>query len=95
MKHLPILGSILSAAILAVTVLAVINAFGVMRPASADNAAINNKLHACLTCCAKKQNKCDIKDSVQKCNTEYDDCVATCNSDGATPSDWGAGCWGA
>ena len=93
MKHLPILGSIASVAILAVTVLAVVNVFGVMRTASADNTA-TNKLHACLTCCAKKQNNCDAKDSAQKCHAEYDNCIATCNSDGTTPSDWGASCWG-
>ncbi len=94
MKRLWILGSIISVTILAVTVLAVANAFGVMRTASAENTA-EQKIHACLTCCSQKQSDCDeANNGTQKCYMEYNSCVATCNSDGTTPSDWGASCWG-
>lgn len=93
MKRLRLAASIISVAVLAVTVITVASAFGILSTASADNTA-TNKIHACLNCCAKKQNTCDATVNAQECSTEYDNCVATCNSDGTTPSDWGASCWG-
>lgn len=43
----------------------------------------------CLTCCAKKLKACGPTRG--DCNTLYQNCVANCNSQSETPSDWQ--CW--
>jgi hypothetical protein len=55
---------------------------------SAQSAFAQNHLSDCLTCCAAKLNACG---SDGKCNTLYQNCVSSCNSQGETPSDWR--CW--
>ncbi|MDE2163348.1 MAG: DUF3624 family protein [Alphaproteobacteria bacterium] len=45
-------------------------------------------LNDCLTCCASKLKACG---SDGKCNTLYQNCVSSCNSQGETPSGWN--CW--
>jgi hypothetical protein len=47
-----------------------------------------SKLQQCLTCCATRLNECG---NTGKCNTLYQNCVSSCNSQGASPSDWK--CW--
>jgi hypothetical protein len=42
----------------------------------------------CLSCCAGRLSGCG---NGADCNTEYQNCVANCNSGGQTPADWN--CW--
>ena len=51
-------------------------------------ALAQSKLQQCLTCCATRLNECG---NTGKCNTLYQNCVSSCNSQGASPSDWK--CW--
>lgn len=52
------------------------------------------QIHACIACCDKTQLQCVQSEKSQEyCSNEYENCVATCNSDGSTPSDWGPSCW--
>ena len=55
-------------------------------PASA--ALAQTKTQSCLTCCASLLSNCG---SSERCNTLYQNCVASCNSGGETPADWR--CW--
>jgi hypothetical protein len=47
-----------------------------------------SKMQQCLTCCASRLNACG---NAGNCNTLYQNCVSSCNSQGETPSDWK--CW--
>jgi hypothetical protein len=47
-----------------------------------------SKMQQCLTCCASRLNACGNTGS---CNTLYQNCVSSCNSQGTSPSDWK--CW--
>jgi hypothetical protein len=47
-----------------------------------------SKMQQCLSCCASRLSACGTSGS---CNTLYQNCVASCNSQGASPSDWK--CW--
>lgn len=47
-----------------------------------------DQMQQCLACCATKLKNCG---SAGGCNTLYQNCVASCNSHGETPSDWR--CW--
>jgi hypothetical protein len=47
-----------------------------------------SKMQQCLTCCASRLSACG---NTGKCNTLYQNCVSSCNSQGASPSDWN--CW--
>jgi hypothetical protein len=47
-----------------------------------------SKMQECLTCCASRLSACG---NTGKCNTLYQNCVSSCNSQGASPTDWK--CW--
>jgi hypothetical protein len=47
-----------------------------------------SKLQQCLTCCASRLSACG---NDGKCNTLYQNCASSCNSQGEAPSDWK--CW--
>jgi hypothetical protein len=51
-------------------------------------ALAQSKMQQCLTCCATRLDACGNNG---KCNTLYQNCVSSCNSQGASPSDWK--CW--
>ena len=47
-----------------------------------------SQMQQCLTCCAARLSACG---NTGNCNTLYQNCVSSCNSQGASPSDWK--CW--
>lgn len=53
----------------------------------------DERIKNCISCCTGKQPACyNITADRRLCAVEYENCVATCNSEGKTPSEW-SDCW--
>ena len=67
---------------------------------SADDVSVilladaSSKIQQCNACCAGRQSQCYAQQSRPVCDAQFSNCIATCTSQGQTPSDWGASCWG-
>ena len=47
----------------------------------------------CISCCTGKKQVCiNIKADLRLCEAVFQTCVATCNSEGESPSEW-SDCW--
>ena len=58
-----------------------------------EAAARAARIKNCISCCTYKQQVClNLNPDIRLCNAENQDCVATCNSEGASPSEW-SDCW--
>jgi len=55
--------------------------------------AREERIRNCISCCANKQPVCyNLTADNRLCAAENQNCVATCNSEGASPSSW-SNCW--
>jgi hypothetical protein len=55
--------------------------------------AEQTRIQNCVTCCASKEQACfNINTDRRLCDVEFQNCVATCNSEGSSPSSWDD-CW--
>jgi hypothetical protein len=55
--------------------------------------AEQTRMQNCITCCTSKEKACfNINADRRLCNVEFQNCVATCNSEGNSPSS-GDACW--
>ena len=54
---------------------------------------LETRIKKCSGCCDKKQTVCyNITADRRLCYAEFLECVATCKSEGKTPSEW-SDCW--
>jgi len=52
-----------------------------------------SRINKCINCCAGKKKVClNIKADLRLCEAVLQTCVATCKSEGASPSEW-SDCW--
>ena len=50
-------------------------------------------VNKCINCCAGKKKVCiNIKADLRLCEAVWQTCIATCKSEGASPSEW-SDCW--
>jgi hypothetical protein len=62
-------------------------------PFSDISIAEQTRIQNCISCCASKQQACfNINSDRRLCNVEFQNCVATCNSETEAPSEWDD-CW--
>ena len=47
----------------------------------------------CNSCCASRQQQCYSDHPQAVCDAEFQNCIATCTSQGSSPSEWGQACW--
>lgn len=52
-----------------------------------------SRVHQCLGCCGTRESDClkNEPGAEGRCHVNYENCVANCNTEGATPSNWN--CW--
>jgi hypothetical protein len=51
------------------------------------------RIKNCISCCTGKKQICiNIKADLRLCEAVFQECIATCNSEGASPSEW-SDCW--
>ncbi|MBP1710911.1 MAG: hypothetical protein H6Q49_1113 [Deltaproteobacteria bacterium] len=54
---------------------------------------LDERVKNCISCCTGKQPACyNITADRRLCAAEYENCVATCKSEGKSPSEW-SDCW--
>jgi hypothetical protein len=54
---------------------------------------LETRIQKCINCCAYKKQVCNnIKADLRLCEAVYQECAATCNSEGKSPSEWSE-CW--
>ena len=55
--------------------------------------ACEARIKNCISCCTGKKQICiNIKTDLRLCEAVFQECIATCNSEGASPSEW-SDCW--
>ncbi len=55
--------------------------------------AEQTRIENCINCCTSKEQSCfNINPDRRLCDVEFQNCVATCNSEGNSPSSWDD-CW--
>ena len=55
--------------------------------------AEQTRIQNCISCCDSKQTVCyNITADRRLCYAEFQECVATCKSEGNSPSEW-SDCW--
>ncbi|MBN1472328.1 MAG: DUF4124 domain-containing protein [Syntrophaceae bacterium] len=57
--------------------------------------ASKERIDKCINCCENKASVCyNYTADSMRCNGEKQNCIATCNSEGSSPSSW-SDCWSA
>ncbi len=59
----------------------------------AEEEALDERVKNCISCCNAKTQACfNINPDRRLCAVELEACVATCKSEGESPSEW-SDCW--
>ncbi|PKN87366.1 MAG: hypothetical protein CVU51_05760 [Deltaproteobacteria bacterium HGW-Deltaproteobacteria-1] len=54
---------------------------------------LDERVKSCISCCNAKTQACfNINPDRRLCTVELENCVATCKSEGKSPSEW-SDCW--
>lgn len=80
--------------IIILIILCLVAASGFINFTLSGNSAIEqSRMAKCISCCAGKQQICyNMLADSRLCAAEFQNCAATCRSEGNSPSEW-SDCW--